>query len=93
MSTEWINSTVKRLRPAKVYLKTDYKLHVTEESPRAEHCQAYALSSDETDFQATCTHQHSRAAFCLRMHHIRISQSVAAGTRLHKASARTPAIL
>ena len=33
MSTEWINSTVKRLRSAKVYLKTDYQLHVTQESP------------------------------------------------------------
>ena len=59
MSTEWINSTVKRLRSAKVYLKTDYKLHVTEESPCADHCQACALSSDEKDFQATCTHQHN----------------------------------
>ena len=59
MSNEWINSTVKRLRSAKVYLKTDYKLHVTEESPCADHCQAYALSSDEKDFQATCTHQHN----------------------------------
>lgn len=47
MSTEWINSTVKRLRSAKVYLKTDYKPHVAEESPSADHCQAYALSSDE----------------------------------------------
>ena len=47
MSTEWINSTVKRLRSAKVYLKTDYKPHVTEESPSADHYQVYALSSDE----------------------------------------------
>ena len=59
MSTELINSTVKRLRSANVYLKTDYKLHVTEESPCADYCQAYALSSYEKDFQATCTHQHN----------------------------------
>ena len=59
MSTEWINSTVKRLRSAKVYLKTDYKLHVTEESPWADNLQAYALSSDEKDFHATCTYQHN----------------------------------
>ena len=56
MSNEWINSTVKRLRSAKVYLKTDYKLHVTEESSCADHCKAYALSSDD---DATCTHQHN----------------------------------
>ena len=59
MSTEWINSTVKRLRSAKVYLKTDYKLHVTEESSYADHFQAYALSSDEKNFHTTCTHQHN----------------------------------
>ena len=59
MSTEWINSTAKGFRSAKVYLKTDYKLYVTEESPCADHCQAYALSSDKKDFEATCTHQHN----------------------------------
>ena len=59
MSNEWIDSTVKRLRSAKVSLKTDYKLHVTEESSCADHCQAYVLSLDERDFHATCTHQHN----------------------------------
>ena len=55
MSTEWIKSSVKRLQSAKAYLKTDYKLHVTE----ADHCQAYVLSSDEKDFLVTWTHQHN----------------------------------
>ena len=59
MSTEWINSTVKRFQSAKVYLKTDRKLHVTEESPCADHSLRYALSSNKKDFHATCTHQHN----------------------------------
>ena len=53
---------VANLKRARQYLKSDYKVHITRESPISDHCLACALSDPkETDFQER-PHQHSH--FC-----------------------------
>ena len=41
------------------YLKADYKLHILEESPCADHCIRFALSTDDAHFKSACDHDHS----------------------------------
>ncbi|KAK3728464.1 hypothetical protein QZH41_002327 [Actinostola sp. cb2023] len=48
-----------RLKAAKQYLKSDFKIHISKETPCADHCSVYALSSGEADHRGTCQHQHS----------------------------------
>lgn len=48
-----------RLRAGKRYLSTDFKLHISSETPCADHCSVYALSSHEAEYRETCSHQHS----------------------------------
>lgn len=50
---------VSRLRAGKRYLSTDFKLHISSETPCADHCSVYALSSHEAEYRETCPHQHS----------------------------------
>ena len=53
---------VANLKRARQYLKSDYKVHTTRESPISDHCLTCALSDPkETDFQER-PHQHSH--FC-----------------------------
>ena len=40
-------------------LKADYKLHVLEESPCADHCIRFALSSDDVQYKTACDHEHT----------------------------------
>ena len=48
------------LKAAKRYLKTDYKIHVSKESPCADHCSVFALGTAEPEFHGSCEHQHNR---------------------------------
>ncbi|KAK3739696.1 hypothetical protein QZH41_009167, partial [Actinostola sp. cb2023] len=59
VSLSWIDNIVQRMRAAKMYLKTDFKLHVEEGSPCADHCVFYALSTDEAHWNSSCDHEHS----------------------------------
>ena len=47
---------VSRLRAGKRYLSTDFKLYITSETPCADNCSVYALSSDEAEYRETCSH-------------------------------------
>ena len=40
-------------------MKADYKPHVLEESPCADHCIRFALSSEDAQFQSACDHDHT----------------------------------
>lgn len=58
-SLQWVDDVKQRLRTAKRYLKADYKLHVLEESPCADHCIRFALSSSaDAQFKSACDHDH-----------------------------------
>ncbi|CAC5365693.1 unnamed protein product [Mytilus coruscus] len=49
------------LLEAKRYMKTDYKVHVSEENEVADHCRKYALSSTkEEHFKEKCNHDHNK---------------------------------
>lgn len=58
LSADRANNLTQRTRAAKRYLKADYKLHVIEESPCADHCIKFALSSNEDQFKSDCKHDH-----------------------------------
>lgn len=58
-SLQWVDNVKQRIRGAKRYLKADYKLHVLEESPCADHCIRFALSSEDAQFQSACDHDHT----------------------------------
>ena len=52
---EWCQTTRKKLKEGKRYLKTDYRAHCREEdSSCPKHCRGYSLSDpDNSDFQAS----------------------------------------
>ena len=58
---DWCSNTSQRLRDAKRYLKTDYRVNCTpDESTCAEHCRKFALSDEnDANFRKNCSHQHS----------------------------------
>ncbi|XP_073241912.1 uncharacterized protein [Porites lutea] len=58
-SLQWADNVRQRVRAAKRYLKADYKLHVLEESPCADHCIRFALSSDDVQYKTACDHEHT----------------------------------
>jgi hypothetical protein len=61
MNKDWCSNTSRRLRDAKRYLKTDYRVNCKpDESECADHCRKFALS-DENDpnFCQNCLHEHS----------------------------------
>jgi len=48
------------LKAGKQYLKTDFRIHTARETPCADHCSVYALSSrTEPEYRGTCSHQHN----------------------------------
>ena len=57
---EWCMRAQRRLQEGKRYLKTDYRVHCTEESsPCKDHCRKFALSDPvEKDFREECDHGH-----------------------------------
>ena len=61
VNATWSQSMVKRLRAAKEYLKTEYRVHCQEESSLcADHCTVFALSDPgDKDFQVKCSHEHA----------------------------------
>lgn len=48
-----------RLKSAKTYLKTDYKIHVSRADPCGDHSSVYALSTDEQDYHGHYDHEHN----------------------------------
>lgn len=49
-----------KLTASRIYMKTDYKLHVEQSSLCADHCIDWSLSDPSNrDFQNTCLHQHT----------------------------------
>ena len=57
---EWCIRAQRRLQEGKRYLKTDYRVHCTEDSsPCKDHCRKFALSDPvEKDFKEECDHGH-----------------------------------
>ncbi|XP_078696170.1 uncharacterized protein LOC144924634 [Branchiostoma floridae x Branchiostoma belcheri] len=61
MPSAWGKEQKERLRASKRYLKGDYKVHVSGDSPVPDHCRVYALSDDaDTAFQGSCNHDHDK---------------------------------
>ncbi len=59
-NTVWVNQQQKALRLSKVYLKTDFKVHVSLKSDTADHCTQLALSDPENpNLQLPCNHAHT----------------------------------
>lgn len=58
---EWCATANRRLQEGKRYLKTDYRVHCTEEtSPCKDHCRKFALSDPvDKDFKEECDHEHT----------------------------------
>ena len=48
-----------RLKAARQYLKTDFKIHTASESLCADHCRVFVLSRTETEYKGQCQHQHT----------------------------------
>ena len=42
---------------SKLYLKTDYKLYIAEDSRCTDHCRKHALSTAEPEFHEPCRHK------------------------------------
>ena len=59
LQDEEARGIVSRLRDGKRYLSTDFKLHISTDTPCANHCSVYALSCDEVEYRGTCSHQHN----------------------------------
>ena len=50
----------KKLKESKLYLKTDYKFHIKENDPCADHCRNFALSDPKDElFNVSCQHEHT----------------------------------
>lgn len=50
---------IKKIKESKLYLKTDYKLHIKDSDPCADHCRNFALSDPKEEVFATlCQHEH-----------------------------------
>ena len=58
MPKTWAKEQQEKLKNAKSYIKTDYKLHVQHESQCADHCRAHALSDSMPEFRQRCLHDH-----------------------------------
>ena len=62
MPQSWAKDLQEKLKSSKTYLKTDYKLHIADESHCADHCRIHALSDNQAaEFHATCLHEHDVA--------------------------------
>ena len=60
LTKEWCGDVKEKLRDAKRYLKTGYRVYCKpEESPCPDHCRKFALSEEnDSDYQEKCSHQH-----------------------------------
>lgn len=56
-SNAWANEVQERLKSSKPYLKTDYKLHIAEDSRGTDHCRNHLLSEAEPEFHQPCRHK------------------------------------
>ena len=59
LDSETSSSIKSQLKAAKQYLKSDFKIHISQQEPCADHCSVYALSSGQSDHRGTCQHQHN----------------------------------
>ena len=65
VTKSWVESTLRKLNNAILYLRTDYSVHCKEQSPCPDHCRSFALSDSKlTCFQKSCNHEHN--LFCDR---------------------------
>ena len=67
MSKDWRSDVKNRLKKAKCYLKTEYRVHChDEDSLCADHCGKFALSDPvDEDFNHQCLHDHlSKCGSC-----------------------------
>ena len=60
VSKDWCSDVRNRLKKAKCYLKTKYRIHCRDEDSRcADHCRKFALSDPvDEDFKHQCLHEH-----------------------------------
>ena len=60
LNREWCAEIKEKLKEAKRYLKTGYRVHCKpEEAECPDHCRKFALSDEgDPDFQESCSHQH-----------------------------------
>ena len=61
LTKEWCVDVKEKLRDAKRYLKTGYRVHCKpQEFPCPDHCRKFALSEEnDSDYQEKCSHKHS----------------------------------
>ena len=59
MPKTWAIDLQGKLKASKNYLKTDFKVHITDESRCTDHCRAHALSDSMPEFQRKCFHEHN----------------------------------
>ena len=50
---------VSRLRDGQRYLSAAFKLHISRDTPCANHYSVYGLSCDGAEYCGTCSHQHN----------------------------------
>lgn len=73
MEKQWCLDVRQKLRDAKRYLKTNFRVHCQpDDSTCADHCRSFALSDPvEPDFQHLCSHQHlSTCDDCQRLKNV-----------------------
>ncbi|CAB4030368.1 Hypothetical predicted protein [Paramuricea clavata] len=59
MGMEWAKDQKDRLKSAKRYLKSDFKVHVSKQTTVPDHRRKYSLSDPkDKDFQTKCDHNH-----------------------------------
>ncbi|CAC5391100.1 unnamed protein product [Mytilus coruscus] len=59
VDNETLQDIVKKIHTSKVYLKTDFKLHLQMDDPCPDHCIRYALSdSSSPNLKVQCQHSH-----------------------------------
>ena len=61
MARQWCTEGKERLKDAKRYLKTGYRVHCKPETATCpDHCRSFALRDEQdTDFRESCTHEYS----------------------------------
>ena len=58
--TEQMKEIITRLKAGKRYLSSDFKIHISRETPCTGHCSVFVLSSaDATEYRETCSHEHN----------------------------------
>ncbi len=57
---DWADAKKMELQNVKMYLRSDYKVHVNDASEVSDHCSTWALSDhSNTELQSTCNHNHN----------------------------------